>query len=680
MSNIHRIRILTELGELEYRDVEDLNINFSRIVDDFTDVGNKFGDFSYEFNLPITKQNSWVFGAPESIGAKNFFYKNRNISCQVFDNNELILDGLINLEEITLDSYKCKFYSKFKELVDTINENSSTGEQKTLRSLNFTPIYNWDYETSIIAHIQANYQNSDETNHQYPLSFYSTFYCQEHFLTGKTDYKGYTFSADRPHQNYYYLMNIMDLNINRIYYHQVPPALYLVSIVEQILDDAGWKLGGQFFNDPDIKRILLLYNGEDDIYDKAISNTEIFSGSTPVDLHLEQFLPDISQSEFLLGVMNMFNLYFIIDIQNKEIRFETYDTLFRYTDEVDPYDITKKIDLGSSLYGFSYFMSNNPTIKFKPSGNREVFGDNRVMTGATDNAFEQDWVSTSDKTFNQTFNRIGFTEQSNVNLNQYVATIESIDIPFAEPTVKRHFVYNDADIDNTPQSAEYHSIYLPLLSKQTVADNNNMKFNRNITDTHVFNNESSIKFQGDPCLMYYYGLPTTDVENKSGKGPLPHYMFYCMFDHSGNTRYNVQIPVVSPFQLKTYRDEIDQWLTGVTISTIDDRRTTVASYLQGLWQMMTASSGVTGTTEFSLVFDDNGYFHQTLWSKFHKYKWDRYQQSELLTANIHMTSYDWNQLQINRPIKYRGELYSLVEISGFNPVTQVGQIKIIKKL
>jgi len=86
------------------------------------------------------------------------------------------------------------------------------------------------------------------------------------------------------------------------------------------------------------------------------------------------------------------------------------------------------------------------------------------------------------------------------------------------------------------------------------------------------------------------------------------------------------------------------------------------------------------TTGFSLVFDDNGYFHQTLWSKFHKYKYERYQQSELLTANIHMTSYDWNQMQINRPIKYRGELYSLVEISGFNPVSQIGQIKLIKKL
>ena len=161
MSNIHRIRILTELGELAYRNIEDLNLYFSRIVDDYSDIGAKFGDFSYEFNLPITKQNSLVFGSPESVGSKNYFNKNRNIPCQVFDNNEMILDGLISLVDVSIDSYKCKFFSKFKELIDTINENNPDGEEKTLKSLKFTPIYNWDYETSIIAHIQADYKDCD---------------------------------------------------------------------------------------------------------------------------------------------------------------------------------------------------------------------------------------------------------------------------------------------------------------------------------------------------------------------------------------------------------------------------------------------------------------------------------------------------------------------------------------
>jgi len=374
----------------------------------------------------------------------------------------------------------------------------------------------------------------------------------------------------------------------------------------------------------------------------------------------------------------MFNLYFTIDTQNKEIRFETYDTFFRYTDEIDPYDITKKVNILSVKSSSS--LIDNPNIRFKPSGNREVFGDNRVMTGSTNNAFIQNWVSTSNKTFNQTFNRIGYTEQSNKIHNQFYGIVDTIEIPFGEPTIKRQFIYNDVNINNIPRNAGYHSIYLPLLSKQLVSDNNGMKFNRNPADTHVFNNESSIKFQGDPCLMFYYGRPLTNVENKPGMGSLSNYMYYCMYDHSGTTKYNISIPVVSPFQLDTYRSEIVDWLDNVNIDTIDDRRTTVASYLQSLWQMMTSSSVANKTTGFSLVFDDNGYFHQTLWSKFHKYKWDRYQQSEILSAEINMTSYDWNEMTINRPILYRGEIYSLIELSGFNPVTQIAQIKMIKKL
>lgn len=682
MSNISNLRIKTELGDLIYKQVSDLNLSFSRIVDDFTDISNKYGDFSYEFNLPIVKQNSLIFGSPEVVGSKNFFIKNRSISCQVFNNNQLILDGLINLEGITQDTYKCKFYSKFKELIDTLSSKNSSGENQTLRDLNLPLVYNWKYESSIIAHILAGYKNSDETFYQYPLSFYSTYYTESDVYSGLTDYEGHTFDADRPRENYYYLLNTPGVKLNHFYFHQVPPAIYIIPIVEQILKDAGWRLGGQFFNDDNIKKILLLYSGEDDIYDQAITGNTIFKGSSSVTLNMAKFLPDMGQADFIRGIMNYFNLYFRIDTGNKIIEFETYDTYFRNTDDVDPYDITSKIDSSSSNNSITYFLNNNPSILFDKAENRNIFGDNRVMTGATDNAVLTSWQGVSNIGFNQAFNRVGYVEQSNVNLNTYVATVSSINIPFSEPTIKRHFIWNDLDISGTPQSAGVHNIYLPLLSKQTVADNNSMKFNRNPLDNYLFNNESSIKFQGSGSLMYYYGVSTSDFENKSGKGTIPNYFYYNMWDYTGSTIFNLPIPIVSPFQLQNYRQDQIDWLNGINSANLEDRRTIIASYLQSVWQMLGSSTGIASgmTTDFSLTFDDSGYFHETLWTKFHKYKWDRYQQSELFTADIIMNSYDWDQLQINRPILYRGELYSLVSIQGFNPITQRGQISIIKKL
>lgn len=680
MSNIKNLRIITELGELVYKEVRDLNLSFNRIVDDYVDVSNRFGEFSYEFNLPIVKQNSLIFQSPESIGSKRIFIKNRNISCKVYNNNQLLLDGLISLEGITKNTYKCKFYSKFKELIDSLNEKLENGEEKTLKNLNLPVISNWDYEDSIIEHINAGYKDSDETYYQYPLTFYSTFYCENIVYLGHTDDLGNTFFADRPRQNYYFLINNISNN-NRIYFHQIPPAIYLVSIVKQIMEDAGWTLGGQFFNQDNIKKIIVLYNGEDDPYDKAIANATIFSGSTPVELQVAKFLPDMSQADFLKGIINMFNLYFRIDTNNKIIEFETYNTYFRNTDEVDPYDITDKIDFGADNV-IGYFENNNPTISFKGSGNRNVFGDNRVMSGATNNAFETTWISTSNSTFNSTFNRIGYVEQGNTLLNPYSSIVQKIEIPFDEPTIKRQFIYNNTDINGVDMSATYHSIYLPLMSKQTPTDNNSMKFNKDDADTYIDNDESSIKFQGNCALMYYYGLPTTTFENKTGVGSLANFMYINIYTATGATLNRVQIPVVSPFQLTNYRDSIENWLNNITETTSQDRRTTVASYLQSLYQMMGTSTGITEDleTEYSLVFDDNGYFHKTLWSEFHKYKWDRYQQSEVLSGEINMNSYDWSQLQINRPILYRDELYSLVSIEGFNPITNKATINIIKKL
>lgn len=661
MANINNLRIITEFGELVYRQAKDLNISFNRIVDDFTDITNRFGDYSYEFDLPIVKENSKVFSFANAMGQKKIFVKNKNISCQVYNNNALLLDGLINLEGVTQDSFKCKFYSKFKELIDTISSKTDDGNDRTLRSLNIPVIEDWQYESSIINHIQANYHDSDETTHQYPFNFYSTNYCQTSYYSGTTDNQGNTFSSDRDYQNYYYCLNSIAGNENRVYEHQLPPAIYITTIVKQILTDAGWKLGGQFFNDKNIKRIVLTYAGDEDIYDQA---TERVSGSTSVNLQLAKFLPDIAQADFLKGLINYFNLYFRIDINNKVVEFETYNTYFNNADSIDPYDVTNKIDKRTVSLG--YIENNNPTIRFKSPNNKNVMGDNRVMSGATTNAFETIWITGSSKNFNQTFNRVGTTDE--------------IEVPFSAPTIKRHLIYNNYNISGNSLNAGVHNMYLPLLSKQTPNDNNNMKFNKKDEDTYLFNNENTIKFQGDGSLMYYYGISDTDFINKSTKGSLNDYMYINVY--TGTTINRVPIGICSPFALINYRTAIDEWLNQISVNNIEDRRTTTATYLQTIWQMLGKSSGITTheSTDFSLVFDDNGYFHETLWTAFHKSKWDRYTNSELLSGTINMNEYDWSQLQINRPIKYEQELYSLVSIEGYNPILRNGQIKMIKKL
>lgn len=663
MANVNNLKIITEFGELEYKDAESLNIYFYRYVDDLQDISNRFGDFSYDFDLPITKQNSVVFSYSNAHGQKHVFPKNRNISCKVYLNQALLLDGLINLNSITRSSYKCTFFSKFKELIDSLNEiDPDTGKEKTLRSLGFPLIEDWNYETSIINHISTYGDgNSDDTTHQFPLSFYSTYYCQESYYSGTTDIQGSTFSQDRDKQNYYYLLNSIAGYNNRMYIHQLPPAIYIVRIVEQILNDAGWKLGGQFFNKEDVKRIVFMFSGQDDAYDQATGQV---SGSTGHVLNIASFLPDMAQGTFLKNIINYFNLYFRIDTSNKILEFETYNTYFNNS-IVNPYDITSEVFWDTMET--SYIEDNDPTIEFSSASNQNVMGDNFIMTGATNNAYTQTWVTGNSINFNQTFNRVG-TDGNTITLD------------FTEPTVMRKIIYNNYNQAGSNKTAAMHYFYLPILSKQTQYDNNGMKFNKKADESYVFNNESSIKYQGKGSLMYHYGFPTTDFENKVGKGSLADFLYTNIYTGGGINR--VPFTICSPFQLQDYRTEINAWLDGINDDNVDDRRTTTATYLQALWQLMGTSSGAPSgkTTSYSLVFDDNGYLHDTLWTKFHKDKWDRYANSEQVQINMRMNSYDWQEMQINRPILFNQELYSLIAIEAYNPIMRTATIIMIKQL
>ena len=490
----NNIRIITNLGELAYKNVSDLGIQFNRIADDFQDPSNRFQDFSYEFELPYIKQNSLVFGAPESLGSKNYFQVNQSISCQVYLNNQLLLDGLINLENLTPTGYKCKFYSKFKELIDTLNLPNPDGSNKTLRDLQFTPISGWSYESSVIQHIATYGQtgNSDNTFYQFPLCKYSTFYTEADLyggVSGTTMWEtitrpplGYPIAVDNKQQNFYILINSnLDNNTStnvvttghtyyqRVYIHQVPPAIYLVSIVKQILSDAGWQLGGQFFRNKSLKKIVLTYAGDEDIYDQA---TGIVSGTTALTLQIAKFLPDNNQADFLKDVCNLFNLYVKVDISNKIITFETGNVLFG--DSFDPYDITNKID--KSTVEFNYNEKNNPSILFEMANNQNIMGDNFVMSGDTYNATTQKWVKVSKSNYNSFMNKIG--------------TDDTINIGFSEPNICRQFIYNDVAFDFGFTYEQFSTIYLPCLTKQSPTDNDSRPFNKATGDTYLFNDEA----------------------------------------------------------------------------------------------------------------------------------------------------------------------------------------------
>lgn len=651
MATEARIEIIVEGNRrLDYESPEDLGIKFNRIVENLQDIGRRFGEYSLSFNLPITKRNASVFDFPTSEGRRRVFIGTQK-ECRVYNNNKLLLDGIIELRGINNESFECAFFSKFTQLIDDIRD-------KDLRDIDMGTIAPYEYENDLIAHVNSNYSRED-TDYQYPLCFYNTFHTIDSVLSGA----GLSIDDPENEENcHYYLCNSTPTD-NRIFHHQIPIAFYVVSVLEKLLDDAGWTLGGSFFNDPDVNKIIMLYTGENDIYDQATNQLNNETGFTATQLKLNTFLPELSQTEFISGLINMFNLYFTIDTDNRIIRFETYTTLFN--DDYNPYDITSKI-IGESLK-FTRIDDYDPTIAFDDDGNNtDVLGDNTVMTGGTYNFTDSDYGKVDKELFTQVFDHVGVTDGE-------------ITLPFGHPNIKRMRLVQDKDISGNNDGASEYPLFLPAMTEQTVRDNKNSEFIKKDTETFLHNTENRMKHKGSPTLMYYYGQSDTNLVYQTGRDVGSRYLYINIPNLSGVIQ-RTKIPFANPFSFKSYnkRAGIEDALANADLTS---RLTAEASYLSSIWYTL----GTSGTTQplietnFSLTFSDDDTLHQTLYTKFHKPKYDRFRLNEVLEADMRMNDFDWGEMQINRPIKYNKEIYHILEISGYDPVLGTASVKLIKK-
>jgi len=664
------IKIVTADGRnIDYNQAEDLSIKMNRIADDLQDIEARYGEFSTTFSLPMTRRNTQIFGYAGVPNTKNIF-KINPVEIKVFNNDLLLLTGQLELQEITDEKYKCVFFSKLTQLVDDLKD-------KNMQDIQTCPKIEWGYEDTIRAHINSGYTDCDETPYQFPFVFYNTFYAPTNSFTGLTDtvvdYNGTTnhiFQRERDWQNWYYIVNrAVGKTENEMYMHQVPLAFYLKSMMEYMLNDAGegWTMGGSFWEDADVKRIIVPYVGDTDVYDRAsyCSNGASITGSScgagTLMLDTGKFMPDYGCIDFLEDVVKLFNLYMIIDTNNRTIIFESYDVMFG--SKTAPYNINNKI-IGDVV--ISRVDDYNPSITFNEIDNQRILGDNRYIASSGTSAFDATYLITANNTlFNQVFNYVGSTEGE-------------IGIGFGSPAVKRMRIRNDYNFADSNKSAGDAVLFLPMITKALPEDNAGKPFNKKDSDTKVYNNESTIQYNGKPALFFYYGISVSDFEQHTPTIGAQSDYFHVNFDD-----VNQKIPICSPFALTEYRENINTKLEAAGANptgSTDDAGVMLASYAQSIYLMMASSTGVSNSTQFSLILADNNDYGDTIYTKFHANKYKRYQQSEVLTADIICTDVDWRALQINQPVLYRKQIYSLMELTNYDVVKQTAQIQLIKQL
>ena len=668
MNDTANIKILVNNSrfELDYESATDLGIKFNRVVDDLQDLGSRKGDFSYTFKLPITDINKQAFNFADTHATKRVFV-NQTYDCQVLNNNKLLLEGLIELTGLQNGYFNAVFYSKFTELLDGLT-GTKLNELKT-----FDNITSWDFEVTMHNHIDAGFANSDEADYQFPFVFYNTFHTPFSLLdTAGTDDRSRSFGEpDDDYQNHYYMLNSQKLaavkSENSVFFHQMPLAIYMKTILEKLLESAGWSLGGSFFDRADMKKIIMLYTGDNDVYDRArVLAADSESGT--IELRLEEFLPDMDGIEFIKGLINTFNLYFFIDTKQRSISFETYNTLFNTT--TNPYNITDKVDHSTAV--FSRIEDYDPSVTFKvgSSANQRIDGDSQILTDNTDLSTGT-FAKGTDEHFSNVFNKQGLTQGT-------------ISVPFGEPAIKKFILRNDYNFAGADLIAGDWNVFVPNISKQSPTDNANKKFFKKESHSTLFNTEDLMTHTGSPTLMFYYGVSQNDHIPKVGKGFAKDFMYVNMPENASNS--NLRLPYCSPFQYKSKesRGNIEDYLTLINgdFGTYGKTRLAAeATYLQGLFfNMGTIASNEELETEFSLTFSDDDTLHDTLYTKFHRPKYSRYKDSELLSAVMQMSSVDWDEMQINRCIEYNNEYYHIVSIENYDPVLGISNINLIKVL
>lgn len=639
----NNIIIETTSGErLDYTSPESLNITFNRIADDYREPDKRFGEFSYSFSLPKTKRNAKIFKYADKDKVQRKFKVNP-INIVVYNNDQLLLSGILVLEGFTNDSYDCRFYSKLTQLTDSL-------EDLDLNMIDTMPIIEWDEETTIANHINANYLSSDEVSYQFPLVFYNTYFTPYSVYSGETDFTGVVFRADgdRPQQNHYYILNRTATGTdNEFYHHQFPLCFYLKSALEGLLEYVGWSLSGSFWETDEAKKMIMLYYGENDIYDQAR-----FSSGATTYLDTNKFLPKLDSIKFIQSIINMFNLYLQIDLNNRIIKMETYDKMFGQG--VAPYNIDNKID--EATLETESIDEYDISLLMEDANNTNHLGDNYYIGSSGDNAKTASYIKTSNTPDVEVFNYLGTTDGE-------------IEIDFAAPKVKRMYIKNNENFLGTVSSANEQVLYVPDMSEQTQYDNKNNKFNKASGDTTVFNDESSVKFKGKPTIMYYYGVSSSDFVQETGKGPVSDY-FYVDFN---NTKQ--KIGIASPFGYQAYRNNINDALDNAPSGS---SQAMYASYLQSIYLNM--GDNFSGNYRYSLVFGDNYGLIDTLYSKFYQNRMTRYRDSEIVNAEIRLNDYDWDYMKLNQPLLYRDEIYSLVAIEDYDVINSVAKISMIRQI
>ena len=356
------------------------------------------------------------------------------------------------------------------------------------------------------------------------------------------------------------------------------------------------------------------------------------------DLDIADNLPEITGKELISNFIRMFNLKPTVNIESKTVDLSSKSAY--YTDRRSAFDITNRVDLSD---GINIEPLNSPAILNIGYQNDEkdrlLFSDKALCLGTeqinsnfgniqqrqNDNVYANGQLSSyngfsATRFFNGTFSMVDINDPSYTTTNplKVVLNASSSPVSYFTQGVEYRRKVND-------QYQALLSINPDLPSIQSEDSFNQIRLQDLEYD---YDYKLRILMNLGSVASFYNNQPSLGITN----------------GHRIKIN-NPDFPRIYPFSNKF-------WIKP-TISTFD-----VENFYTG------SNPSIESTT--SLRYDNGNL--RGLYDLYFDDVIDTYNRSHLLELNVALRPYDWNQMQSNRLIKYKNDIYKLVSIKDYDPI------------
>lgn len=247
IKKIHDIDIYINEKKADIYSQNDLNLRFNNTFADPSKITSIQTEYSFSFDLPITKQNEKIFDYANILSKRNKF--NKRYKTHVNVDGILIFDGELILTNVSKDGYKCNLYINRLNTVDKIFGDSVLSD-----ITGWTMPYNQDVTINEInSNEDIKYPDNDVF---FPLVSYGMF---QKYPTSNDTYTSK------------YLIDDYSVLYNENFY----PSINLLKTVKKCFQHKGYDVEGDIFDEEVVKRIYMstsLSSEQDPIYNYGYAN------------------------------------------------------------------------------------------------------------------------------------------------------------------------------------------------------------------------------------------------------------------------------------------------------------------------------------------------------------------------------------------------------------------------